>query len=136
MTGFVDAALNVSVQLQTTQRQYDMESSRSPHDKAPDRLLELQATVSLVTHSATLALYRTVRKEKSWQGSNNWNMYLCFFFVFLACTFFNVVCLFPNFSIIISSTEIMVYLIESGLNERKDSKFIGFVQTFECQCLS
>ncbi|XP_075868419.1 cohesin subunit SA-1 [Nelusetta ayraudi] len=48
MTGFVDAALNVSVQLQTTQRQYDMESSRSPHDKAPDRLLELQATVSLL----------------------------------------------------------------------------------------
>lgn len=81
MTGFVDAALNVSVQLQTTQRQYDMESSRSPHDRAPDRLLELQATVSLVTHSATLTLYRTVRKEKSWQGSNNWNMF--FFFLFL-----------------------------------------------------
>lgn len=46
-----------------------------------------------------------------------------------------MVCLFPNFSIIISSTEMMVYLIESGLNERKDFKFIGCVQTFDCQCL-
>lgn len=50
MTGFVDAALKVSVQLQTTQRQCDMESSRSPQDRAPDRLVDLQATLSLVTH--------------------------------------------------------------------------------------
>lgn len=54
MTGLVDVALNVSVQLQTTQRQYNMENSKSASDRAPDRLEELQATVSLVTHSANL----------------------------------------------------------------------------------
>lgn len=54
MTGFVDASLNVSAQLETTQRQYDMENSKSPPDRAPDKLQELQATVSQVTGSATL----------------------------------------------------------------------------------
>lgn len=54
MTGLVDVALNVSVQLQTTQRQYNMENSKRASDRAPDRLEELQATVSLVTHSASL----------------------------------------------------------------------------------
>lgn len=73
MTGFVDVALSVSVQLQTTQRQYDMESSRSPIDRAPDRLAELQATLSLVTHSATLTFNWIVWKESCW---NIWVFFL------------------------------------------------------------
>ncbi|XP_030251378.1 cohesin subunit SA-1 isoform X2 [Sparus aurata] len=46
MTGLAKAAMIVSVQLQTTQRQYDMENSKEAHDRAPDRLEELQATIS------------------------------------------------------------------------------------------
>ncbi len=49
MSGLVEVALTVSVQLQTTQRQYDMENSKSPSDKASNRLEELQATISEVT---------------------------------------------------------------------------------------
>ncbi|XP_054453619.1 cohesin subunit SA-1 [Anoplopoma fimbria] len=46
MTGLVEVAVLVSVQLQTTQRQYDMENSKGAHDRAPGRLEELQATIS------------------------------------------------------------------------------------------
>uniref|UniRef100_A0A665WNA3 Cohesin subunit SA n=1 Tax=Echeneis naucrates TaxID=173247 RepID=A0A665WNA3_ECHNA len=46
MTGLVEVAVLVSVQLQTTQRQYDMEKSKRAHDRAFDRLEELQATIS------------------------------------------------------------------------------------------
>ncbi|KAE8285652.1 Cohesin subunit SA-1 SCC3-like protein 1 Stromal antigen 1 [Larimichthys crocea] len=46
MTALVEVALTVSVQLQTTQRQYDMENSKRAHDRSSDRLEELQATVS------------------------------------------------------------------------------------------
>ncbi|XP_068571632.1 cohesin subunit SA-1-like isoform X2 [Cebidichthys violaceus] len=46
MTGLVEVAVLVSVQLQTTQRQYDMENGRGPHDRAPGRLEELRAAVS------------------------------------------------------------------------------------------
>lgn len=53
MTGLVEVALTVSVQLQTTQRQYDMENSKRAHDRASDRLEELQATISQVTHGHT-----------------------------------------------------------------------------------
>ncbi len=53
MTGLVEVALTVSVQLQTTQRQYDMENSKRAHDRASDRLEELQATISEVTHGHT-----------------------------------------------------------------------------------
>lgn len=53
MTALVEVALTVSVQLQTTQRQYDMENSKRAHDRSSDRLEELQATVSEVTHSHT-----------------------------------------------------------------------------------
>nr|XP_040031243.1 cohesin subunit SA-1 isoform X1 [Gasterosteus aculeatus aculeatus]XP_040031244.1 cohesin subunit SA-1 isoform X1 [Gasterosteus aculeatus aculeatus] len=45
MTGLVEVAVVVSVQLQTTQRQHDLENSKGPHDQAPGRLEELQATV-------------------------------------------------------------------------------------------
>ncbi|XP_026213699.1 cohesin subunit SA-1 isoform X2 [Anabas testudineus] len=43
MTGLVKVTVIVSVQLQTTQRQYDMENSKRMHDRASDRLEELQA---------------------------------------------------------------------------------------------
>ncbi|XP_036932319.1 cohesin subunit SA-1 isoform X2 [Acanthopagrus latus] len=46
MTGLAKVAMIVSVQLQTTQRQYDMENSKEAHDRASDRLEELQATIS------------------------------------------------------------------------------------------
>ncbi|XP_073343307.1 cohesin subunit SA-1-like [Pagrus major] len=46
MTGLAEVAMIVSVQLQTTQRQYDMENSKKAHDRASDRLEELQATIS------------------------------------------------------------------------------------------
>ncbi|XP_071314512.1 cohesin subunit SA-2-like isoform X2 [Trachinotus anak] len=46
MTGLVEVAVIVSVQLQTTQRQYDMENSKRAHDRASDRLEKLQATIS------------------------------------------------------------------------------------------
>ncbi|XP_022615887.1 cohesin subunit SA-2-like [Seriola dumerili] len=46
MTGVVEVAVLVSVQLQTTQRQHNTESSKRAHDRASDRLEELQATIS------------------------------------------------------------------------------------------
>ncbi|XP_041800213.1 cohesin subunit SA-1 [Chelmon rostratus] len=46
MTGLVEVALTVSVQLQTTQRRYNMENSKRAHDRASDRLEELQTTIS------------------------------------------------------------------------------------------
>lgn len=51
MTGLVEVALTVSVQLQTTQRRYNMENSKRAHDRASDRLEELQTTINEVTHS-------------------------------------------------------------------------------------
>ncbi|KAM3613303.1 uncharacterized protein V6R79_023667 [Siganus canaliculatus] len=46
MTGLVEVAPQVSVQLQTTQRRYDMENSKDTHDRESDRLKELQATIN------------------------------------------------------------------------------------------
>ncbi|XP_072252473.1 cohesin subunit SA-2-like [Leuresthes tenuis] len=46
MTGLVEVAVTVSVQLQTTQRQYELEKSKQPNNRASDRLEELQATIS------------------------------------------------------------------------------------------
>ncbi|XP_045885671.1 cohesin subunit SA-1 isoform X1 [Micropterus dolomieu] len=46
MTGLVEVAVMVSVQLQTTQRRYDMENSKRAHDRSADRLEELQASIS------------------------------------------------------------------------------------------
>ncbi|KAM4732683.1 cohesin subunit SA-1 [Anableps anableps] len=45
MTGLVNVAVAVSVQLQTTQRRYDIENSKSPHDRSSDRLEELKASI-------------------------------------------------------------------------------------------
>ncbi|XP_006809016.1 cohesin subunit SA-1 isoform X2 [Neolamprologus brichardi] len=45
MTGLVEVAVVVSVQLQTTQQQYNTENSKRAHDRAADRLEELQATI-------------------------------------------------------------------------------------------
>ncbi|XP_008293622.1 cohesin subunit SA-1 [Stegastes partitus] len=45
MTGLVEVAVIVSVQLQTTQRRYDVENSKRAHDRASDRLEDLQATI-------------------------------------------------------------------------------------------
>ncbi|XP_041847127.1 cohesin subunit SA-1 isoform X2 [Melanotaenia boesemani] len=45
MTELVEVAVTVSVQLQTTQRQYDLEKSKKPNDRASDRLEELQTTI-------------------------------------------------------------------------------------------
>lgn len=56
MTGLVEVAVIMSVQLQTTQRQYDMENSKRVHSRASDRLEELQATISEVTHTHTNTL--------------------------------------------------------------------------------
>ncbi|KAM9740869.1 cohesin subunit SA-1 [Menidia menidia] len=46
MTGLVEVAVMVSVQLQTTQRRYELEKSKNPNDRASDRLEELEATIS------------------------------------------------------------------------------------------
>ncbi|XP_039975563.1 cohesin subunit SA-1 [Xiphias gladius] len=46
MTGLVEVVVTVSVQLQTTQRRYDTENGKREHDRASDRLEELQATIS------------------------------------------------------------------------------------------
>ncbi|KAM9795140.1 cohesin subunit SA-1 [Neosynchiropus ocellatus] len=45
-TGLVEQSVIVSVQLQTTQRQYDMENSKPLRDRASDKLEELQAVIS------------------------------------------------------------------------------------------
>ncbi|KAJ0049771.1 hypothetical protein NL108_003532, partial [Boleophthalmus pectinirostris] len=46
MTGLVEVAAVLSIQIQTIQRQYDIENSKTPFEKAPERLEELQATLS------------------------------------------------------------------------------------------
>ncbi|XP_034064022.1 cohesin subunit SA-2 isoform X2 [Gymnodraco acuticeps] len=46
MTGLVEVAVIVSVQQQTTQRQYDKENSKRASDRASDGLEELRATIS------------------------------------------------------------------------------------------
>lgn len=53
MTGLVEVAVVVSVQLQTTQQQYNTENSKRAHDRASDRLEELQATIREVTQRKT-----------------------------------------------------------------------------------
>lgn len=53
MTGLVEVAVLVSVQLQTTQQQYNTENSKRAHDRASDRLEELQATIREVTQRKT-----------------------------------------------------------------------------------
>ncbi len=53
MTELVEIAVTVSVQLQTTQRRYDMENNKRAHDRASDRLEELQAAISEVTLTHT-----------------------------------------------------------------------------------
>lgn len=53
MTGLVEVAVIVSVQLQTTQRRHNMENSKGEHDRASDRLEELQATINEVTYTQT-----------------------------------------------------------------------------------
>ncbi|KAI4819698.1 hypothetical protein KUCAC02_004938 [Chaenocephalus aceratus] len=53
MTGLVEVAVIVSVQQQTTQRQYDQENSKRASDRASDGLEELRATISQVTHTHT-----------------------------------------------------------------------------------
>lgn len=53
MTALVEVAVVVSVQLQTTQQQYNTENSKRAHDRASDRLEELQASVREVTHVDT-----------------------------------------------------------------------------------
>ncbi|XP_068182509.1 cohesin subunit SA-3-like [Antennarius striatus] len=45
MTGMVEVAVLVSIQQQTAQRQYDMENSKSLHERASDKLEGLQATI-------------------------------------------------------------------------------------------
>lgn len=50
MTGLVEVAVMVHVQLQTTQRQYDMENSKNEHDRTADRVEELQTTITEVRH--------------------------------------------------------------------------------------
>ncbi|XP_015243127.1 PREDICTED: cohesin subunit SA-3 [Cyprinodon variegatus] len=45
MTGLVDVAVQVSAQLQTTQRQFDTEKSKKPHVQASDRLEELKSSI-------------------------------------------------------------------------------------------
>uniref|UniRef100_A0A3Q2QQQ3 Cohesin subunit SA n=1 Tax=Fundulus heteroclitus TaxID=8078 RepID=A0A3Q2QQQ3_FUNHE len=45
MTELVDIAVAVSVQLQTTQRQFDVENGKKPHERASDRLEELSASI-------------------------------------------------------------------------------------------
>lgn len=52
MTGLVEVARAVSVQLYTAQRQYFVENSKSRCERAADRLEELKATISEVTHTA------------------------------------------------------------------------------------
>lgn len=53
MTGLVDVAMAVSVQLQTTQRRYDIENSKSPRDPESTRLEELKTAIREVKHSNT-----------------------------------------------------------------------------------
>lgn len=50
MTGLVKVSLGVSVQLRTAQKRYDIERSKRVPDRAFDRLEELKASVSEVTH--------------------------------------------------------------------------------------
>lgn len=51
MTGLVKVAMGVSIQLQTAQRRCDIECSKTDSDKASDRLEELKASISEVTHN-------------------------------------------------------------------------------------
>ncbi|XP_034037865.1 cohesin subunit SA-2 [Thalassophryne amazonica] len=46
MTGLVDVLVAVSIQMQTTQRLYDIECNKRASDRASDKLEELQTTIS------------------------------------------------------------------------------------------
>ncbi|XP_024859964.1 cohesin subunit SA-1 [Kryptolebias marmoratus] len=46
MSGVVEVAVTVSVQLQTAQRRYDLENSKRPNNRASDKLEQLKATIS------------------------------------------------------------------------------------------
>lgn len=80
MTGLVEVGVTVSVQLQTTQRQCDMEKSKREHDRASDRLEELQATISEVTHANTEPQIHTLVFSVFY--AQHWNAEL---FVLLLC---------------------------------------------------
>lgn len=51
MTSLVKVFLGVSIQLQTAQRRCDIECSKRDPDRASDRLEELKASISEVTHN-------------------------------------------------------------------------------------
>ncbi|XP_062332798.1 cohesin subunit SA-3 isoform X2 [Osmerus eperlanus] len=56
MTALVEVAVTVFAQVKTTQRRYDVETTRSPEDRALGRLEELQANVSqLLEHQEELS---------------------------------------------------------------------------------
>lgn len=63
MSGLVEVAVTVAVQQQTTQRRYDTENSKRPADRASDKLEQLKATLSEVTHteSDTDIVHRSVQ---------------------------------------------------------------------------
>lgn len=50
MTGLVKVSLGVTIQLQTTQKRYDIECGKRVPDRASDRLEELKASINEVTH--------------------------------------------------------------------------------------
>lgn len=60
----------VSVQLQTTQRRYDMENSKRAHDRSADRLEELQASISEVAITHT---------HKRWHEHRHTTTYIGFY---------------------------------------------------------
>lgn len=49
MTGLVKVSLGVTVQLQTTQKRYDIESTKMVPDRSSDRVEELKASINKVT---------------------------------------------------------------------------------------
>ena len=53
ISAVVQVGVSVGTQLQTAQRRFDAESSKSPQDQATQRLEELQAAIKEVSHSAS-----------------------------------------------------------------------------------
>lgn len=51
MSRLVKVAVRVNVQLQTTQRRYDIEISKRPNDRASDKVEQLKANLREVTHA-------------------------------------------------------------------------------------
>lgn len=60
MTGLVRVSLGVSIQLQTTQKRYDIECSKSAPDRASDRLEELKAYGNEVTRHFSYSLLQLI----------------------------------------------------------------------------